>query len=271
MTAEEAHDVTGIDGARLGDELSRIGYLGGSPCPGVTPFAFVELHIEQGPVLEAEDTTIGIVTGVQGISWQELTIIGRSSHAGTTPIALRHDPGYVAMELGSFCRRLANELGPPQVATVGKLDLDPGLVNVVPASATMTVDLRNSDDGVLQEAERRFSAHCEEVGSAEGVSIHHKVLARFEPVCFDEGVLDLVERAASARGYSTRRIPSGAGHDAQMMARICPAGMIFVKSVGGVSHNVTEYTEPHDLAAGANVLLDVLVHLAEQEDPWPAR
>lgn len=175
------------------------------------------------------------------------------------------------MELGSFARRLANEFGPPQVATVGKLDLNPALVNVVLASATMTIDLRNSDENVLQEAERRFGAHCEEVGRAEGVSIDHKVLARFEPVRFDDGVLDLVEGAASARGYSTRRMPSGAGHDAQMMARICPAGMIFVKSVGGISHNVMEYTEPDDLCAGANVLLDVLVRLAEQEDPWPAR
>lgn len=271
MAAEEAHDIIGIDGARVGDELSRIGYLGGSPCPGAPPYAFVELHIEQGPILEAEKTTIGVVTGVQGISWQQLTITGRSSHAGTTPIALRHDAGYVAMELGSFARHLADDIGPPQVATVGQLDLHPDLVNVVPDRATMTVDLRHVDDAVLQEAERRFAARGDELARAEGVSIDHKVLARFEPVEFDARMLDLVERLAQDREFSTRRMPSGAGHDAQMMARVCPTGMIFVESVNGISHNVSEHTDPADLAAGANVLLDVMLHLADTEDPWAAR
>lgn len=271
MTAEQAHDVVGIDGARLGDELDRIGYLGGSPCPGASPYAFVELHIEQGPVLEAEHVSIGVVTGVQGISWQELTITGRSSHAGTTPMALRRDAGYVAMELGSFARHLADDMGPPQVATVGQLDLHPDLVNVVPAKATMTVDLRNVDDAVLQDAEDRFAIRCDELALAEGVSIDRKVLARFEPVDFDTRMLDLVERSAQHREFSTRRMPSGAGHDAQMMARVCPTGMIFVPSVGGISHNVAEHTEPADLAAGADVLLDVMLHLADGEDPWAAR
>lgn len=270
MTAEEAHDVIGIDGARLGDELARIGYLGGSPCPGQTPYAFVELHIEQGPVLEAQRKRIGVVTGVQGISWQELTISGRSSHAGTTPMSLRHDPGYVAMELGSFARRLAIELGPPQVATVGRLQLQPNLVNVVPASASMTVDLRNTDELVLQEAEARFAAYCATLAAAEGVTIETKTLARFKPVRFDERTIDLVEAAAAERGFSSMRMPSGAGHDAQMMARLCPTAMVFVESVGGISHNVIEHTEPADLVAGANVLLDVLHRLAEQENPWLA-
>ena len=268
MTAEAAHDVVAIDGARLGDELDRIGYLGGSPCPGVTPFAFVELHIEQGPVLEAKRRRIGVVTGVQGISWQELTITGRSSHAGTTPMALRCDPGYVAMELGAFVRHLANELGGSQVATVGRLEFQPNLVNVVPASATMTIDLRNTDEAALQDAERRVRQKCTELGDAEGVSVAGRPLARFEPVEFDDRMLRLVTAAAEHRGLSTLRMPSGAGHDAQMMARVCPTGMIFVESVGGISHNVIEHTEADDLVAGANVLLDVLHLLAEAEHPW---
>ncbi len=270
MTAEQAHDVIAIDGARLGDELERIGYLGGSPCPGETPYAFVELHIEQGPVLEAQRKQIGVVTGVQGISWQELTITGRSSHAGTTPMSLRHDAGYVAMELGSFARRLATEFGPPQVATVGRLQLQPNLVNVVPASASMTVDLRNTDEFVLQQVETRFADYCTTLAAAEGVTIEARTLARFEPVSFDERTIDLVEAAATGRGLSTMRMPSGAGHDAQMMARLCPTAMVFVESVGGISHNVSEHTEPADLVAGANVLLDVLHRLAELEDPWLA-
>ncbi len=270
MTAEQAHDVVAIDGARFGDELERIGYLGGSPCPGQAPYAFVELHIEQGPVLEAQHKRIGVVTGVQGISWQELTITGQSSHAGTTPISLRHDPGYVAMELGSFARRLANDLGPPQVATVGRLQLQPNLVNVVAAVASMTVDLRNTDELVLRHAEARFADQCVTLADAEGVVIESRSLARFEPVTFDTQVTDLIELAATNRGLSTMRMPSGAGHDAQMMARLCPTAMVFVESVGGISHNVTEHTEPVDLVAGANVLLDVLHRLAEQENPWLA-
>jgi N-carbamoyl-L-amino-acid hydrolase len=155
MPLEEALDIEGIDGARLGDELERIGYAGPLPCPSVTPHAYVELHIEQGPVLEAEGVTIGAVTGVQGISWQELTITGQPNHAGTTPMDHRHDPAYVAAELIASVRRLAIELGGHQVGTVGRVRVHPDLVNVVPASATIAVDLRNTEEPVLQEAERR--------------------------------------------------------------------------------------------------------------------
>ena len=275
MSVEEAHDAIAIDGARLGDELDRIGYLGPTPCPGEVPYAYIELHIEQGPVLEAEGITIGVVTGVQGISWQELTITGRSSHAGTTPMALRRDAGAVAMQIGAYVRELVGEIGTftgtPQVGTVGKLDLFPNLVNVVPARATMTVDLRNTDEHVLQEAERRLAVRCDELAAAEQVTIERRSLARFEPVAFDERAIDLVEATAKRLGHSTRRMPSGAGHDAQMLARVCPSAMVFVPSVNGISHNVTEHTEVADLQAGADVLLQVLAHLAEADDPWATR
>ncbi len=262
LAVEEALDVVGIDGARLGDELARIGYAGPMPCPGAAPYAFVELHIEQGPVLEAEGITIGAVTGVQGISWQELTILGQSNHAGTTPMDLRRDPAYVAAELTVFARRVALELGGHQVATVGRLDLAPDLVNVVPAAATMTVDLRNTDESALQEAERWLAERAATLAAAEGVRVERRVLARFEPVTFDPAVVDLVEATATRLGLSARRMPSGAGHDAQMLARMCPTGMVFVPSKGGISHNPAEDTDPADLEAGANVLLQVLVELA---------
>jgi N-carbamoyl-L-amino-acid hydrolase len=262
LALEEALDTVGIDGARLGDELARIGYAGPVPCPGVAPHAFVELHIEQGPVLENEGIRIGAVTGVQGISWQELTIRGQSNHAGTTPMELRHDPAYVAAELTVFVRDLARELGEHQVGTVGRLQLVPDLVNVVPASATMTVDLRNTDDVALREAERWLSERADGLAEAEGVTIERRSLARFEPVAFDPAVIDLVERTAERLGLPVRRMPSGAGHDAQMLARMCPTGMIFVPSKGGISHNPAEDTDPEDLEAGANVLLQVLLELA---------
>jgi beta-ureidopropionase / N-carbamoyl-L-amino-acid hydrolase len=261
LALEAALDTVGIDGVRLGDELARIGYAGPVPCPGAPPHAFVELHIEQGPILEAEGVGIGAVTGVQGISWQQLTIRGQSNHAGTTPMHLRRDPGYVAAELTVFVRRLALELGGHQVATVGRLDLSPDLVNVVPAEATMTVDLRNTDEPDLQEAERWLGERAASLAAAERVTIERRTLARFEPVTFDPAVVDLVEATAARLGHRVRRMPSGAGHDAQMLARLCPTGMIFVPSKSGVSHNPAEDTAPEDLEAGANVLLQVLLAL----------
>lgn len=262
LALEEALDIRAIDGARLGDELERIGYAGPLPCPGATPHAFVELHVEQGPVLEAEGVTIGAVTGVQGISWQEVMISGQSNHAGTTPMRLRHDPAYVAAEITVFLRRLAHELGGNQVCTVGSIDLHPNLVNVVPATARLTLDVRNTDESVLQGAEARIARFLEEIALSEGVGITTRRLARFEPVRFDDRVVTLVEQAARTLGHGVRRLPSGAGHDAQMLARVCPSAMVFTPSVKGISHNPAEHTDPADLAAGADVLLQVLWHLA---------
>lgn len=265
MRAEEAYDLVGIDGVRLGEELARIGYLGTTPCPGEVPHAYVELHIEQGPVLERHGDVIGAVTGVQGISWQELTFDGQFNHAGTTPMAFRHDAGYAAAAVAVAARQLAEELGGHQVATVGKLDLRPDLVNVVAGHAACTVDLRNTDEDVLQAAERRMALEVERIASAEGVQVSRRVLARFEPVRFDDRIVSLVESTAKEHGHTVRRLPSGAGHDAQMLARICPAGMVFVPSVGGISHNPAEHTLPGHVEAGANVLLHVLLRLADED------
>lgn len=263
LALEDALTVVGIDGAVLGDELERIGWAGDAPVPGPPPHAFVELHVEQGPILEEEGVVIGAVTAVQGISWEALTLTGQSNHAGTTPLRLRRDPGLVAAEVTTFVRRLAEELGGHQVGTVGRFDLHPDLVNVVPARATMTVDLRNTDEEVLREAEARLRAFTDEAAAAEGVAAERVSLARFAPVGFDPTVVAMVERAAAARGHSCRRMPSGAGHDAQMLARVCPAGMVFVPSRAGVSHNPAEYTSPEHLAAGVEVLADVLTRLTE--------
>jgi beta-ureidopropionase / N-carbamoyl-L-amino-acid hydrolase len=262
LTTEAALDIEAVDGTRLVDELERIGYAGPVPCPAPPPAAFVELHIEQGPVLEREGVTIGAVTGVQGISWTEYVIEGQSNHAGTTPMSLRHDPGYVAAQIAVFVRGLANELGDPQVGTTGLIELHPNFVNVIPAQATIVVDLRNTDDAVLRDAEARTARFVEEVAAAEGVTVTSRVLARFGPVQFDPGVVQLVEATAAALGHSVRRMPSGAGHDAQMLARVCPSGMVFVPSIGGVSHNPAEATTAADLVAGADVFLSVVLALA---------
>jgi N-carbamoyl-L-amino-acid hydrolase len=261
MGLEEALDVVGIDGTVLGEELDRIGYRGTSPCPGIAPRAFVELHVEQGPVLEADGVTIGAVTGVQGISWTELAITGQSNHAGTTPMHLRHDAGYVAAAIAAHVRQLAIRMGGRQVATVGSLELNPNLVNVIAGSATMTVDLRNTDEALLVEAEADLARFVAEAAAAEGVTVAERTLARFQPVAFDDRVVDTVAAVAAELGHSVKRLPSGAGHDAQMMARLCPTGMVFVPSRDGISHNPAEYTEPDDLVAGADVLLGSMLAL----------
>ena len=262
MTVEEAMSTASADGAVVGDELERIGYRGPMPCPGPAPHAFVEYHIEQGPVLEEESFAVGAVEGVQGISWTEVTIKGQSNHAGTTPMRLRRDAGLAAGEVAVAVRRIARELGGDQVGTVGSIRLHPSLVNVVAARAVVTVDLRNTDEQALQEAERRLAAELNRIAEAEGVTVTTRSTARFEPVTFDPAVVDLVASTAADMGLSVRRMPSGAGHDAQMMARVCPTGMVFVPSVKGISHNPAEHTEPEDLVAGANVLLRTLVKLA---------
>ncbi len=265
MTVEDAYDLVAIDGARLGDELARIGYLGSLPCPGLVPHAYVELHIEQGPVLDAHHEVIGAVTGVQGISWQEVRFEGQFNHAGTTPMDYRHDAGFAAASVAVAARALTRDLGGHQVATVGKLDLRPDLVNVVAGRSALTVDLRNTDGAVLVEAERAMAAEIERIASDEGVRVERRQLARFDPVQFDDRIVDLVEKTAREHGHSVRRLPSGAGHDAQMLARLCPSGMVFVPSVGGVSHNPAEFTDPVHVEAGANVLLHVLHRLAEED------
>ena len=265
LALEEALDTLSIDGKRLGDELARIGYAGPAPCPGPAPHAFVELHIEQGPVLEAEGFALGAVTGVQGISWQEITITGQSNHAGTTPMHLRHDPGYVAAMLTVYLREIAERFGGDQVCTVGKIDLHPNLVNVIPARATLTLDIRNTDEDTLLDAEHLVDTFCFQLEQDEGVSIAKRVLARFEPVEFDSRVIDIVERHAGAVDTRVRRMPSGAGHDAQMLARVCPTAMIFVPSHKGISHNPAEHTDDADLVKGANVLANVLLELASTD------
>ena len=260
----EAYAAADKDGVAVGDELRRIGYLG-TEQPGVLkPHAFLELHIEQGPILDEEKVRIGVVESVQGISWTEYTVTGVSNHAGTTPMRLRRDAGYLAASVNLFARKLAWKMGGHQVATVGALSLRPNLINVVPNRAVFAVDLRNTDETKLKEAEAKVAAHIAEVAAAERVEVEAKVLARFEPVIFDAGLVDRVEHHAKALSLSTRRMPSGAGHDAQMMQRICPTAMIFVPSVAGLSHNVKEHTEAADLVAGAEVLLNLVLEVAEQ-------
>jgi N-carbamoyl-L-amino-acid hydrolase len=252
----------GIDGAMLDDELKRIGYAGDAPVGTIAAHCYLELHIEQGPVLDAGGIAIGAVTGVQGICWIEYRFKGQTNHAGTTPMSMRRDAGYAAARLAVEARRVALDVGGAQVATVGRFGVTPGLTNVVPGEALLTTDLRNTDGAALAAADARLQAFAAEVAAAEGVTLETRALARFDPVAFDPALVGLVEETARGLGHTVKRMPSGAGHDAQMFAPHCPTAMIFVPSQGGISHNVTEHTDPAQIAAGADVLLAVALEKA---------
>lgn len=247
----------GTDGTVLGEELARTGQAGPHEPGFLRPWAYLELHIEQGPILAHEGVPIGAVENLQGISWQRVTIEGVANHAGTTPMALRQDAGHAAARVVTFLRERAARDAAPAVATVGCMAFTPNAINVIPSRAVFTVDLRDPDAARLRAAEEELARFLETLAAEEGVSISTEHLARFEPVVFDPVLVATIEDAAAARGLRARRMTSGAGHDAQMIARLCPAAMIFVPSRDGISHNPREYTAPAALEAGANLLLDV--------------
>ncbi len=265
LDLETCLSTVGIDGSTVAQDLTRIGYAGEVSTGDVRARAFVELHVEQGPVLEEAGIEIGAVTGVQGISWTEYTIAGVSNHAGTTPMRLRHDAGYVAAAIATEARRIADETGGEQVATSGVIELEPNLVNVIARRAKVTIDLRNTNEDTLQRAEARMTQFVDTLAQAEGVEVSARQLARFAPVDFDPKMVERVAQTAQALDYSMIRMPSGAGHDAQMFAPNCPTAMVFVPSRDGLSHNVREHTEPAHLEAGANVLAQVLLAVAEAD------
>ncbi|WP_400194907.1 Zn-dependent hydrolase [Lysinibacillus telephonicus] len=262
LSVEDALKTIGSDGTLLGEELERIGYAGTKEPGFLKPYAYIELHIEQGPILDKEGISIGAVENLQGISWQRITIEGIANHAGTTPIVMRRDAGLAAARVITYLRDRANASNGQTVATVGTISFKPNAVNVVPSLATFTVDLRNPNEQRLQEEEQALANYLKELAASEEVSISSEQLARFSPVSFDENIVKLIEQAASKLELHSKRMTSGAGHDAQMMARICPAAMIFVPSIEGISHNPKEDTKDSDLVAGANVLLDVVSNLA---------
>ncbi|UIF87885.1 Zn-dependent hydrolase [Cupriavidus sp. UYPR2.512] len=258
LPLQQALDTIGTDGTKLGEELSRIGYAGTMVPGSIVPHEYVELHIEQGPILEAENILIGVVENLQGISWQQITIQGNANHAGTTPTHLRHDAGWVASAIATFVRDLAANSGGTTLATVGCMRFEPNVINVIPRRATLTVDLRDPDESRLQAAEKALADFLVDVAEKEGVKVSTEQLVRFSPVVFDADLANEIEASAKRFGFSNRRMTSGAGHDAQMIARIAPSAMIFVPSRGGISHNPREHTDDDQLVMGAEVLLDVV-------------
>ena len=245
----------------LGDELKSAGFAG-SMKPGSIPFdAFVELHIEQGPVLESGKLDVAAVDLVQGIYWTEYELHGRSSHAGTTPVDLRKDAGLVAAEAIGFARRMSLQYKKELLTTCGSIEFSPNVVNVVPEKVRFTLDMRHPDAVSLKKAQQEFDAMLQSLAADQDVTIKRKPLVRFDPVSFDLNMVFSIGKAAADLGLSCKTMHSGAGHDAQMMAAVCPAAMIFIPSKDGISHNIKEYSAPRDVENGANELLNVLTGL----------
>lgn len=266
LPLEEALAATDRHGTTVAEALREIGFSGTGAVHRFSVDRYLELHIEQGPILDREKLDIGVVEGVQGLSWTEFSLAGMANHAGTTPMSMRRDAGYVAAKIMAFAHDMALQVGGGQVATVGRIsEFGPGMINVVPDRVGFTVDLRNYSDDLLRLAERELWDFADRTARKQGVGMTRKSLARFSPVVFDERVKGLIEAEAKARNLTTRRLPSGAAHDAQMMAEVCPTGMIFVPTRDGISHNVREYAEPECLIAGVNVLMGAALALADRD------
>lgn len=263
LSTDEALKSIGTDGTILKEELQRIGYYGEYEPGFMKPKAFIELHIEQGPILDQMKIPVGAVENLQGISWQKIIIDGVANHAGTTPMYLRKDAGYAAAEVNVFLHNLCTTTE-NSVSTIGTIAYEPNAVNVIPSKATFTVDLRNPNSQKFKYLEDELDRFLEKLEKEIGVTITKERLVRFEPVIFDENIVKMVEESAKKRNIVTRRMTSGAGQDAQMMARICPTAMIFVPSVNGISHNPKEFTKETDLENGTNILLDVLLELSSR-------
>jgi beta-ureidopropionase / N-carbamoyl-L-amino-acid hydrolase len=264
IALEDAYNTRDKDGIRLVDELERIGYLGSEPCVPRLFRAYLELHIEQGPFLEEEGLAVGVVDGIVGISWSRLTIHGVQDHAGPTPMRIRHDALVAAAEVVTGVRTIAKELGGDLVTTVGNLVVHPNIPNAIPGKITMSIDMRDPRDETLEVARRCLDAVVKAACDREGVrgELEHYWRVPYTP--FAPDVVAAVERAATAVGASFRHILSGAGHDAQYMAAIGPAGMIFVPSHDGRSHCEEEFTPMDDIEHGAATLFLAVVDLAER-------
>lgn len=249
------------DGKTFQGELARIGYAGEVDPWKFLPESFLELHIEQGPVLEATQTRVGIVEALQGHSWWQVEIEGCANHAGTTPMNLRKDAGVAAMQLACKIEELSAHERLPNVATIGTFTLEPNAINVVPGRAKFTIDFRDADDNQLQKADAWL---WNETARLQGLGYEIKLqrLSKARSVQFDAKLCDLLEDTTRQIGASHMRMVSGASHDAQMMAKVCPSAMVFVQSTKGISHNPKEGTPDEDLVLGAQILTDAMWTLA---------
>jgi beta-ureidopropionase / N-carbamoyl-L-amino-acid hydrolase len=260
FTPEFAYSREDRSGIRLGDELSRIGYRGQNKAGAIKFSSMFELHIEQGPILEAEAKMIGVVTGVQGMRWYEVTVMGQESHTGATPMGLRKN----ALLATARMIEAVHQAGMghlPGVASVGLIENRPNSRNVVPGEVFFTVDLRHPDESILDKMELEFRAALPKIAEELRVTFEEKCIWKSPAVKFAPELISCVREGTTLAGYASRDMASGAGHDAAYIARVAPTTMIFVPCLGGISHNEAESTTLEECGAGAQVLLNaVLAH-----------
>lgn len=259
---DEAYAAKDKHGHTFKDELERIGYLGSMPAKARKFRAMFEVHIEQGPILEAEGKTIGIVTGIQGAYWFDLELRGAAVHAGPTPMEMRQDPWRALAPIIADLYRLVESNGPSARVTFGDVRAEPGARNTVPSTLTVSVDLRHPDAATLEAMNAEFRALVSRYAAAARVDDHIEQVWHMPATRFDEGLVADITASAASLGLSAMRIVSGAGHDSLHTAQFAPTAMIFVPCEGGISHNEIENATPEDLAAGANVLLHAVIAAA---------
>jgi len=262
FSLETAYAATDTEGRTVRDELARIGYLGTEE-PGVHPVgAYFETHIEQGPVLEDNGITIGVVTGVLGIRWYDCVVTGMEAHAGPTPMALRKDALQVAARLMQEVVACAHRHPPHGRGTVGMVQVHPNSRNVIPGRVKFSIDLRNASDDICAAMDADIRAVAARLAAETGLPIHIEPVTGYPAQQFHPDCVDAVGRAAAALGYSHMRVVSGAGHDAVYLARVAPSGMIFIPCKDGISHNEIEDASAEHVTAGANVLLHAMLERA---------
>ncbi|WP_049899286.1 Zn-dependent hydrolase [Halococcus agarilyticus] len=259
---ETALAMTDADGTRLGDALERIGYDGEHPVRSHDHHAYLELHVEQGPKLAEHGASVGVVDGVFGIRWLEATIHGETDHAGPTPMHARHDAVATAADAVSEINALPNRLSTDAVTTVGRIRAEPDSINVVPDRAEFTIDVRSADDDVVQTAAERVAAELAAACERHRTTYELDTVWETSVTEFAPELREAVGDAAATLDVAHERVVSGAGHDAKYLSRIMPAGMVFVPSVGGTTHNEAEFTEWDDCVAGANVYANAALSLA---------
>ena len=252
------------DGVTIGQALQDIGYAGPHPVGGQEIYAAFELHIEQGPILEAVGIDIGVVTGAQGQRWFEVELTGRSAHAGTTPMNHRLDAGLGMARVMELVNQLGLAQGEEGRATVGWVNLYPNSRNVVPGRSLCSVEFRHPDDSVLESLEAELRDGVQVVATQLGLGCEVRRIFQYSPIAFDKECVDKVSEAAATYGYSQKNMISGAGHDACYLNRVAPTAMIFIPCVDGLSHNEAEHSHPHWCEAGNNVLLGAMLIKANE-------
>ena len=250
------------DGLTMGQELQRIGYAGEEEVGGRDVHAYFEAHIEQGPILEVEDKTIGIVTDAQGQRWYEVTLTGVESHAGPTPMSQRKDALLGAAKIVQLVNQVGLDHAPLACATVGMLDVYPNSRNVIPGRVAFTIDFRHPDDAVLEKMDRLMRTGVDQIVSDIGLECELEQIFYYAPIAFDKSCIEAVRIGTEAHGYSSRDIVSGAGHDACYLAGVAPTSMVFIPCIDGISHNEIEDVKPEWITAGANVVLSAMLNKA---------